>query len=55
MSASLDEEKPNQLEQTNDELEKERLTKDDEEQPTARCACSRYLFLFLLKAPFGII
>ncbi|CAF1600566.1 unnamed protein product [Adineta ricciae] len=36
MSASLDEEKQNQLEQTNDELEKERLTKDDEEQPTAR-------------------
>ncbi|CAF0765433.1 unnamed protein product [Adineta ricciae] len=36
MSASLDEEKQNELEQTNDELEKERLTKDDEEQPTAR-------------------
>lgn len=38
MSTSLDEEKQNQLEQTNDESEKERLTKDDEEPPTARFA-----------------
>ncbi|UJR26618.1 hypothetical protein I4U23_007937 [Adineta vaga] len=36
IGTSLDEEKQNQLEQTDDEMEKQRLTKDDGEQPIAR-------------------